>query len=157
MGTALLTTVATDNGANFVKMHIALLQNVGKDDVDNIGIEPDNWEDSANNLDDFECLGCRCVAHTMQLAVLDVVKGDNALSGISNANNVVREIPVITKRSATLRAKLCDVQKRAGRPVKVIDCSRRFDQLYVDYQNMGLLGLFDEVEIEIPCESESKS
>lgn len=159
--TALLTTVVTDNGANFVKMSIALLQNLGKEDIEGIGIGPNDWVESVENLNDFECLGWRCVAHTMQLAVLDVLK-ENAPSDVSAVINVVRDITLHIRRSAALRAKLHDFQKRAGRSIKVplIDCPTRwstifyillrFDQLYVDYRNMALLGLFDNVEFEIP-------
>tara|TARA_R110002050_G_scaffold299447_1_gene465080 strand:+ start:37 stop:1167 length:1131 start_codon:yes stop_codon:yes gene_type:complete len=97
----------------------------------------------------------------MQLAVLDVLK-ENALSAVSDAINVVREVSVHVRRSATLKAKLRDVQKRAGRSIKVplADCPtrwstifymlQRFDQLYVDYRNLALLGLFDDAEFVIP-------
>ena len=162
---SLLTTVVTDNGANFVKMSIALLQNVGKEVFDNHSVGPDDWEDCADNMNDFECLGWRCVCHTMQLAVLDVLQTSrgSAPSSVAAAINTVREITIYTKRSTSLINKLKEVQKRAGRPVKVplLDCPtrwstifymlQRFDQIYIDFQNLALLGSFDEAEFEIPC------
>ena len=89
--TPLLTIVVTDNGANFVKMSISFLQNVGRDVVEGNGIRPDDLEECVDDMHDFECLGWRCVAHTMQLAVLDVLK-ENATSAVAEVIKMVRDI-----------------------------------------------------------------
>ena len=91
-------------------MSIALLQNVGKEVVDGYNVGPDDWEERVSNLHDFECFGWRCVAHTMQLAVLDVLKGKP--HAVSDAIKVVRDISIHTKRSASMMEKLRSVQKR---------------------------------------------
>lgn len=77
----------TDNGANFLKT-VALLK-----EIDDTISEDD---DEAQNYDVPESLvmqilsSVRCVSHTLQLAVQDVIQCANASSKISEIRNAVK-------------------------------------------------------------------
>jgi len=73
--TSLLACVTTDNGSNFVKAAIGLLHTLDEGEIDHLG--PDDWDHQVDILSEYDDVGWRCVAHTMQLAVVDVLNPVN--------------------------------------------------------------------------------
>lgn len=68
---SLLACVTTDNGSNFVKASIGLLHTLEEGALSQLG--PDDWDERIEVVNEYEDVGWRCVAHTMQLAVMDVL------------------------------------------------------------------------------------
>lgn len=84
-------------------MSIALLQNVGKNLIDEMDFGPNNWEAPAGDLADFECLGWRCVAHTLHLAIMDCLHPEKGqCEGAKKVIKEVRDIVLFVKVTVVL-------------------------------------------------------
>ena len=115
-----LSYIVIDNGSNFVKMSVALIWDLDVVAIEGIG--EDDWEAPANDIADFETSGWRCVAYTMQLAVLDVLDTnkdfapDNWKAIITNVRGIYTTVYV----SANLHNQLKDVQACKSQPNKIL-------------------------------------
>ena len=162
-GQAILSSVVTDNGSNFVKMSVALMKNLHENDINGAMLGPDDWDAPIEDLDAFETVGWRCVCHTMQLALLDCLDTDKGLADatIKSIIRKVRDISVSIRRSANLRQVLLQVQNANGRKALVpkVDMPTRWSTIYYmleryelisqDITFLAALGAMDDLDVHI--------
>lgn len=100
-----LTTVVTDQGANFNKAAMSIMTNLDKAAVEQLG--PDDWDEplppGAIDQLDVDVTLHLCVAHRMHNAALDVLKA-SAERGVSYQSliDTVRELVVHIRGSSAL-------------------------------------------------------
>ena len=162
-GHAIMSTVVTDNGSNFVKMSVALMVNLAEDEVESRLLGPNDWDAPIEDLDSFETSGWRCVCHTLQLAVLDCLDLDKGLAddNVKCIMRKVRDMSAAIRRSAKLRHQLATVQKANNRRqlVPIIDMPTRWSTIYYmleryevvaqDIAFLATLGDLDDLDVHV--------
>ena len=158
---AIMATVTTDNGANFIKMSVALLSTIGIDEIDELLL--DSWDEQVTPPQDWEDYGWRCVAHTMHLAIMDVIKEDGTADyEFRNLVKNVHQISSTIRKSSNLRNDLVAMQLvlNSKTLLSMIDEPTRwstiyymlghYDEISQEVQLLAALGKFDEYDFNVP-------
>ena len=147
-------------------MCTALLRDLDEAAADGLG--PDDWdvpiEYFPGELEDYEKCGWRCVAHTAQLCVMDVLDTTRGIAPERDLSMIlnVRTISNAVRNSPNLRNMLRQIQSFHGkkRLIPLVDMPTRwstlyymlvrFDEIYSDLLDMCVLGAFDDRDITFP-------